>query len=106
MSPVSTVPTPTRSLISTSLRGNAKHTSHPILSVFEDPTHKFFQLAYDPICHQRIRPVLPTLSHLVQVKRQRDPGPAVKQQIDPDEKADRPRLKPAIAPGRESPARR
>ena len=31
-----------------------------------------------------------TISHLVQVKRQRDPGPAVKHQIDPEENPDRP----------------
>ena len=31
-----------------------------------------------------------TLSHLVHVKRQRDPGPAEKQQIDSDKKAYRP----------------
>ena len=45
---------------------------------------------YDAICHQLIRPVLSTFSHLVQVKRQRDTGPAEKHQIDPDEKTDRP----------------
>jgi len=36
------------------------------------------------------RRAMPGLSHLAQLKRQRNPGPAIKHQIDSDKKADHP----------------